>query len=442
MPPRTAVGAEAPRRRGELLRRLVDVRRDELGALLLSFCYFFALLCGYYVLRPIRDEMGISRGVDKLPVLFTGTFVAMAVASPLFGALASRWPRQRLIPWTYHSFALEIAAFYALWRTGVGKAWVPFAFYIWAAVYNLFVTSVAWSLMTDVFTSEQGKRLFGFISAGGSLGALAGPLVTSWLVRPLGGASLLLVSAVLLEVSVACVVALVRWARVRPPDGAAAAPGRGDVPVGGTVWSGIRPVATSPYLLASALYIFLLTVANTFLYFQQAELVTAATTDRDARTALFARIDLVVNVCTLVLQTIVTGRLLRRLGVAVGLAVAPAITAAGYAVLGFSPLLSVLAPFQGIRRAAQYAILRPSREMLFTVVSREERYKSKNFIDTVVFRGGDMLSGWMYAGLAGLGLGVAGTAWVSVPTSAIWLVLGVYLGREQRRRARSLLGQE
>ena len=348
--------------RAGILRRAVDVRGDEVGALLLSFGYFFSLLCGYYVLRPIRDEMGISRGVDKLPVLFTGTFVAMAIASPLFGWLASRWTRHRLIPWAYHFFALDIVVFCALWKAGVGKSWVPFAFYIWAAVYNLFVTSVFWSFMTDVFTSEQGKRLFGFISAGGGLGALAGPLVTSWLAKPLGGANLLLVSALLLEVSVVCVAMLERWARRHAASRGAATAGGVEQPVGGTVWSGIRPVLASPYLLASAVYILLLTVANTFLYFQQAHLVTAATSDRDVRTALFARIDLVVNVCTLVLQTLVTGQVLKRLGVAVGLGIAPAITAVGYVGLALSPALAVIAPFQGIRRAAQYAILRPSRE--------------------------------------------------------------------------------
>lgn len=421
--------------RAGILRRAVDVRGDELGALALSFSYFFSLLCGYYVLRPIRDEMGISRGVDKLPILFTGTFVAMAIASPVFGWLASRWPRHKLIPWVYHFFALDIVAFFALWRAGVGKSWVPFAFYIWAAVYNLFVTSVFWSFMTDVFTSEQGKRLFGFISAGGSLGALSGPLVTSWLARPLGGANLLLLSALLLEASVACVVALGRRARREAAFRSRASAEHTEQAVGGTVWSGVRPVLASPYLLASAVYILLLTVANTFLYFQQAQLITASTADRAARTALFARIDLIVNVGTLALQTLVTGQVLKRLGVAAGLGVAPVVTAAGYAFLGLSPVLAVFAPFQGIRRATQYAILRPSREMLFTVVSREERYKSKNFIDTVVFRGGDMLTGWIYAALTGIGLGVAGTAWVGVPVSVIWLVLGVYLGREQRRRA-------
>ena len=246
--------------------------------------------------------------------------------------------------------------------------------------------------------------------------------------------SLLLVSAALLELSVVCVLALVRWAR-RHPHREGVAGGRGERAVGGTVWSGIRPVLASPYLLASAAYILFLTLGNTFLYFQQAHLVTAATQDRDLRTQLFARIDLVVNVCTIALQTVVTGRVLQRLGVAVGLSIAPALTAVGYAALALSPLLRVVAVFQGARRAAQYAILRPSREMLFTVVSREERYKSKNFIDTVVFRGGDMASGWAYAGLTGLGLGVAGTAWVSVPLSCVWLALGVYLGREQRRRA-------
>jgi AAA family ATP:ADP antiporter len=205
--------------------------------------------------------------------------------------------------------------------------------------------------------------------------------------------------------------------------------------LGGGVWSGIRPVLTSPYLLASAGYMFLLTVGNTFLYFQQADLVSTATQSRAERTQLFARIDLVVNACTILLQALVTGHLLKRLGVAAGLSVSPLITASGFAVLAMAPRLGVLAVFQGFRRAAQYAILRPSRELLFTVVTREERYKSKNFIDTVVFRGGDMLSGWLYSGIAGLGFGVTAISWLGVPLGLGWLALGLYLGREQRRRA-------
>ncbi len=424
--------ASSPARRW--LSRAADVRRGEGTALLLSFTYFFCLLCGYYVLRPIREEMGISRGVDKLPILFTGTFVAMMIASPLFAALAGRWSRRRLIPFAYHFFAANLVGFYLLWRFDLGLGWVPFAFYIWAAVYNLFVTSVFWSLMTDVFSSEQAKRLFGFIAAGGSLGALAGPALTTALVTKLGGGNLLLLSAALLELATVCVLALVRWARTHPRADDHA-PEAAERAVGGTVWSGIRPVLASPYLLGSAAYIFLLTVGNTFLYFQQAHLVSAATASRAARTQLFARIDLVVNVCTVLLQMLVTGRVLRRLGVAVGLAIAPVITAIGYVVLALAPTIGVIAMFQGVRRSAQYAILRPSRELLFTVVSREERYKSKNFIDTVVFRGGDMLTGWLYASLSGLGHGVTGTSWVSVPASVLWLVLGLYLGREQRRRA-------
>jgi AAA family ATP:ADP antiporter len=421
---------------GNLLRRLVDVRRDEVAALLWSFAYFFVLLGGYYVLRPVRDQMGISRGAEKLPVLFTGTFLAMLVASPLFGAIASRSPRQKLIPWVYHFFAVNLVAFVVLWKAELGRGWVPFAFYIWAAVYNLFVVSVFWSLMTDLFSETQGKRLFGFIAAGGSLGALAGPTAARFLADPLGAIHLLLVTAVLLEVAVLCVLMLVRWSRQNAVERAPARDAEAEAPIGGTVWSGLKPVATSPYLIASAGYVFLLTVGQTFLYLQQAKLIELASDEPAARTALFATIDLVVNVSTLVLQFAVTGRVLKALGITVALSITPVLNGLGFAYLALDPAVRVVALFQGARRAAQHAILRPSRELLFTVVSREERYKSKNFIDTVVFRAGDMLSAWLYAALGALGIGMVGIAWVSVPTSAAWLALAVYLGREQQRRAR------
>lgn len=242
----------------------------------------------------------------------------------------------------------------------------------------------------------------------------------------------------LLEVSVFCVWRLVRWARRNPRPIEAAGDERAEEPIGGSVWSGLRPVVASGYLLASGVYVFLLTVGQTFLYLQQAKLIELASDDPGARTAMFATIDLVVNVSTLVLQAVVTGQLLKRLGVTVGLSVAPVLSALGFAYLALEPAVRAVAIFQGARRATQHAILRPSRELLFTVVNREERYKSKNFIDTAVFRAGDMLSAWLYAGLGAIGMGLVGIAWVSVPISAAWLALGVYLGREQRRRERGL----
>ncbi|HZA49985.1 MAG TPA: MFS transporter [Myxococcaceae bacterium] len=421
---------------GNLLRRIVDVRRAEVAALLWSSAYFFVLLGGYYILRPVRDQMGISRGAEKLPVLFTGTFVAMLVASPLFGALASRWPRQKLIPWVYHFFALNLVAFVALWKVELGRGWVPFAFYIWAAVYNVFVVSVFWSLMTDLFSEEQGKRLFGFIAAGGTLGGLVGPTAATLLAAPVGPINLLLLSAVLLEIAVLCVWMLVRWARVNPVERAGRRDVEAEAAIGGSVWSGLKPVAASPFLLASAGYVVLATVGQGFLYLQQAKLIELASDDPAARTALFATIDLVVNVSTLVLQLVVTGRVLKRLGITVALSITPVLTGLGFAYLAMNPVVRAVAIFQGARRAAQHAIVRPARELLFTQVTREERYKSKNFIDTAVFRGGDMLTGWLYAGLGALGIGLVGIAWLSVPISAAWLALGVYLGREMQRRER------
>jgi AAA family ATP:ADP antiporter len=243
-------------------------------------------------------------------------------------------------------------------------------------------------------------------------------------------------SAALLEVAVLCVWMLVRWARQNPVEHAPARSIEAEAPIGGTVWSGLKPVATSPFLLAAAAYVFLLTVGQTFLYLQQAKLIELASDDPAARTALFATIDLVVNASTLALQLAVTGRVLKRLGITVGLAITPVLTGLGYTYLAMDPAVRVVALFQGTLRAAQRAFLRPSRELLFTQVTREERYKSKNFIDTAVFRAGDMLSGWLYAALGALGIGLVGIAWVSVPISAAWLALGVYLGREQQMRAR------
>jgi ATP:ADP antiporter, AAA family len=418
-----------------LLRRLSDVRRDEAAALFWSFAYFFVLLCGYYLLRPVRDQLGISRGADKLPVLFTGTFVAMLIASPLFGALASRWPRQRLVPWTYHFFAVNLVVFLALWKTGAGRSWLPFAFYIWSAVYNLFVISVFWSLITDLFSTEQGKRLFGLIAAGGSLGALTGPALAATIAPKMEPMNLLWITVASLELAVLCVAMLVRWSRRRPAETTGpGARGAGEEAVGGNVWTGVKQVGASSYLLASAGYVFVLTVGQTFLYLQQAKIVETASDDPGERTAMFATIDLVVNVSTLALQTLVTGRMLKRLGITFALSLTPVLNALGFAWLALDPVVRVVAIFQGARRAAQYAILRPSRELLFTVVTREERYKSKNFIDTVVFRAGDMLSGWLYALLGAFGLGLTGIAWTSVPISGVWLALGLYLGREQQRR--------
>jgi AAA family ATP:ADP antiporter len=424
----SATTAAPPARPGAArLARAIHATPGELKAVLIAFAYFFCLLSSFYILRPLREEMGVAGGVNKLPWLFSGTFVAMLAAVPAFSLLAARLPRHRFIPISYRFFTANILVFWALFATGTFGLGAARAFFIWTSVYNLFVVSVFWSLMADIFRHEQGARLFGFIAAGGSAGALAGPLLTTLLVKTLGTTHLLLVSAALIEISVLCVRALHRWSLEahagRPPEQGA------EQPVGGSVLSGIQVVFRSRFLLGLCAYVLLLTATSTFLYFEQARIVAQASGDPRVRTALFARIDLVVNVLTLVLQGFVTGRLIRRAGVRAGLGILPVLTIAGFGLLAVVPTVAVLIAVQGIRRAAHFAIERPAREILFTDVDREQRYKSKNFIDTVVYRGGDAATAWLTAGLQALGLGIVPVAVAAVALSVVWLWNSLSLAR-------------
>ena len=310
--------------------------------------------------------------------------------------------------------------------------WVGYAFFVWTSIFNLFVVSVFWSLMADVFDAEQGKRLFGFIAAGATLGAIAGSVATAWLARHAPALYLLLGSAALLEVSVFCVSRLSRLsdALLHRPDA------RGGAPIGGSAFAGLTNVARSPYLINIGVYILLFTVTSTYLYFQQADVARAHFADRGARTSFFAQVDLAVNVLTLITQLLLTGPIMRRLGVAVTLTVLPALSALGFVALAAAPVVWVIVAFQVLRRAGNFALAKPSREVLFTVVGREDKYKAKNFIDTVVYRSGDQVGAWSYALLAWMTLGIRGVALVAVPLSLAWLVTALWLGRRQEALAR------
>jgi AAA family ATP:ADP antiporter len=439
-----------------LVQRAVVLRPGELPVLLWAFAYFFALLCAYYILRPLREEMGIAGGVENLQWLFTGTFLVMLAAVPAFGALVARLPRRRFVPLVYHFFAANLLVFYLLLELDIATLWVARGFYVWVSVFNLFVVSVFWSFMADIFTNAQARRLFGFIAAGGSAGALLGPTLTASLAVPLGPVPLLLVSAAVLELAVFCVYRLLRTTdggvtiafgdgeRGRtPPSGsgdttAAYRTGGGEAAepvIGGGLLAGITLVLRSPYLLGVAGYILLFTTTSTFLYFQQAHIVAGAFDDPAERTRLFAVIDLVVALLTIAVQCLATGRLMTRFGVGALLAVLPVLTLLGFLALAAVPTLVVLVAFQSTRRAANFALSKPAREVLFTVVGREQRYKAKNVLDTLVYRGGDAASGWAFAGLTGLGLGLSAIALVTLPVAALWLLLGLALGRAQDRRA-------
>ena len=414
-------------------RWLRSIHPGEGRALAWSFAYFFCLLAGYYVLRPLRDEMGVAGGVRNLQWLFTATFLVMLAAVPLYGALVARLPRKRLIPVIYHFFAANLAVFWLLLTFDVEKLIVARVFFVWISVFVLFAVSVFWSFMADLYTSEQGKRLFAFIAAGGTAGSLAGPALTIGLAELLGPAKLLLVAALFLEIAVLCV-----WRLELAASGFEA--GRAEkIPkqeaLGGNWLAGILLLLRSPYLAGIALWVSLLSIAATFLYFQQASIVAAASDDPAVRTRMFASVDLAVGVLTLLVQCFATSKLIARFGIGAALAFLPFVFAAGFAALAAAPMLAVVIAFQALQRTANFAISNPAREVLFTVLEREEKYKAKNVIDIVAVRGADAAGGWLFAALRSLGMELRAISLVAIPIVAICLALAVALGRAQERRA-------
>lgn len=421
------------------LSRLVSMKPGEGRLVAWAFLYLFAVFSAYYVIRPIRDEAGVAGGVSNLSWLFTGTLLAMMAVNAPFAYLVKRLPRRQFIGITYRFFIANLLIFLLLLRSTSGDAnvWVGRAFFIWTSVFNLFVVSVFWAFMVDVFNSEQGKRLFGFIAAAATLGGILGASITASTAQTLGTPLLLLVSAVLLEVGVQASRRLgaLTDAFNRPAGSDAPAEG-GATPIGGSALAGLTHALSSPYLLGIAVYMLLYTVLSTFLYFQQAEIVDRTFADRGARTAFFAKVDLLVNTLTLGGQLFLTGRVMKSAGVTFTLTVVPAITAVGFLLLGLMPTAAIVVGFTVLRRAGNFAFARPSREVLFTSVSREDKYKAKSFIDTVVYRFGDQVGAWASAGVAMLGLGAGAIAWAAVPIGLAWVGNALWLGRRQEELGR------
>jgi AAA family ATP:ADP antiporter len=413
-----------------VLARAVPATRAERAAALWSFAYFFTLLAGYYVLRPLRDQMGIAGGVRNLPWLFTATFVALIVAQPLYGALVARLPRARFIAIVYHFFAANLVAFWLLLTLDVDKVVVARVFFVWVSVFNLFVVAVFWSFMADLFTSEQGKRLFGFIGAGGTAGALLGPTITIGLAVPLGPTNLLIVAVIFLELAVFCTHRLERSA-----GGAQHAARAEPRTIGGSAFAALPELVRSPYLIGVALWVSFLSFAATMLYFMQANVVQASVHGAGAQTRIFASIDLAVGLLTLATQVFATGRLLERFGTGATAAALPAVYVLGFAAIALAPVLGVVLVVQVVQRWMNFAIANPARQVFFTVVGRGEKYKAKNLIDVVVYRGSDALYGWVYDSLHALGAKIAGIALIALPIVLAWSVLSLGLGRSQERRA-------
>jgi AAA family ATP:ADP antiporter len=415
-----------------LLRRVVVVEPREVAALLWSAALFFAVFCSYYTVRPLRETMGILGGNDKLQWMFTATFVTMLLLVPVYSAVVARWPRRVFVPGSYHFFAgCLLLSFPWIEASGEGTpVWVARTFYVWAAVFSLYVVSVSWELMVDLWRRDQGERLFGFIAAGGSAGALVGPLLAGWAAPRVGLDYLPLLAVVGLELAALCVARLLALAGALAGAGGRA---RDELPVGGGVWAGFTQALASPRLLGICGYVLLLALTGTFLYFEQQTIVAAAVPAQVDQTVLFARVDFVINLASVTLQALVVGRLMPRIGLGWTLALLPLATLAGLLSLAAAPVLAVVVAAQVARRAADYALAKPAREVLFTTVGREAKYKAKSFIDTVVYRGGDVVSGWVFHALRSLGLGLAGLALVAAPIAAAWAVFGLALGRAAGR---------
>jgi len=414
-----------------LASRLFNVEKQEAPAVLAGLLMFFLLFAGYFMLRPVRETMGIAGGVRNLQWLFTGTFIATLAVLPLFGWIASKAQRRNILPWTYGFFTVNLLAFAAgmAWRPD--DPWLARAFYIWLSVFNMLTISLAWSILADVFSSAQAKRLFALMAAGASLGGLAGPLLGTILVGMLGHAGLLALSALMLGGSAVAGSVLQRWRDYHP-----LAPDEGllrSQPLGGNPLSGAVAVFRSPYLLGIAAFVILLATANTFLYFEQARLVESTFPDRIQQTQVFGIIDIVVQSLALLTQLFLTGRIAQRLGIGVLLVAVPVAIAAGFLWLALAPVFAALAVIMVVRRAGEYAFVRPGREMLYTSVSPEQKYKAKNFIDTVVYRAGDAVSGWVKHGIDLLAGQPAVAMLLGSVLALIWAGNGLLLGRTQKR---------
>lgn len=409
----------------------LNARDGELRPALCGFLLFLCLFTGYFMLRPIRESMGIAAGVENLQWLFTATFLVMLAAVPLFAWLSSRVPRLRLIDWVYGFFGFNLLMFVELFQFQPDSVWLARVFYVWISVYNLFVVSVAWSLMADVFDSEQAKRLFAFIAAGASVGGLLGPALSALLIGPLGASGLMFLAALLLGVTLVLKRALMAWREKGGAGRLGAAPTQHPrQPLQGNPFSGLMAVLGSPYLLSIAGFVVLLATVSTFLYFEQARLVAAHYPDREAQVRIFGTIDIVVQAGALLSQLFITGRIAPKLGVRALLAIVPLLMCIGFLGLALAPGFALLVALMIVRRIGEYAFVRPGREMLFAPLDAESKYKAKNFIDTVVYRAGDAMSGWIKSLLDLLGQGAGPVAVVGAGCALLWGYLGWQLGRQ------------
>ncbi len=422
-----------------LIRKIVDVHdQTELAGMLWATAYGFMIMCSYYILRAVRDEISTAdRG--NLQILWTAVFLVMLVAVPLYSWVASKFSRSTFVPLANRFFIACLIVFWLClaFLPDAARPWIDRAFYVWTSVFALFVVTVFWGFIADCFDNSQARRLFGFIAVGSSLGGIVGSSITALLAESVPTFSLLLISCVPLEIASWCALVLHR----RFATGAVRTSGETDKPIAGTAFSGMKAVFQSRYLMGIAAFLALMTFASTMLYFQQANLVADAFSDRAVRTAFFAKVDLTVNILTIVFQVYLTAKIIKWMGIGLTLAIVPVVVALGFVALGLYPTLAVLVVVQVIYRAGRYGFTKPAREVLWTVVGREAKYKSKPFLDAAVYRGGDLVSGWIYTGLAAIGLSIGAIALVAAPVAGIWAILSFRLGAQERLLAVELEAQ-
>lgn len=434
---------------------------------LLSALFFFLVLCGYFFLRPVRDAMGVSRGMSDLRWLFVATSAASLVVVLAFGGVVARTNRRRFIPYWYLFVTTCLVGFAGLliWdaatgggligtdaETGLARG-IGYSFYVWLSVVNLFMTSVFWAFMVDVFNFDQGKRLFAFIGAGGTLGSIAGSWLTGLASQSVGESAYLPAGLMLTSCAFyvcAVLVMLVidrRTTRPQPVPTAASPPSAATSPTpagggrhsraatGGSFWEGAKIVATSPYMLGIGLWVVFMAVSNTMIYFAEANLILNATDTFSQRVDSFAYFNFVAQSATLLLQVFVTARLIKRLGIGWTLSILALVTAVGFVGLALWPVLGVMLVFDAVHRATRYAVSRPARETLFSVVSSKAKYKGKPVVDVFLYRGGDAAGAGIDGLLAWAGLGVAALAMTAAPLAGFWIALSVGLASAQAKKA-------
>lgn len=423
-----------------LLDRVFALQRHETVAVAWSFAYFFCVLSSYYMIRPIRESMAVGSGPNTIPWLFTGTFMVMLVVSPLFGWIASKYPRRVFLPWIYIFFVSNILIFWVVFSRyitdGQDHIWLGRIFFVWLSVFNLFVVSVFWSFMADIYSREQGRRLFGVIAAGGSVGAAVGSSATSLLVVDIGFSNIFPIAAVLLSCAVVCLAKLRRWVAHEQAT-ASTPPIDSDKGLGGSPFSGITHVLRSRFFTAIAIKSIIASLLGTALYIFAARLVESEIAGDDARTAFYSNINVASSIFALIGQLFLVGRVVRIFGIGVALVLMPIVSIAGFAFLAVTPLLAVVAFLTAARRAIGFAFAKPATDMLYSVATDEDKYKTKNFIDTAVYRFGDVLTVWTVNPLI-MAFGLTMVSILMLPFATIWVFVALWLGRDYRRKARAL----